>query len=161
MCGRLNERLDAFPQPWLPTTVHERRIMNSETPIDPALRPRNRSAHASFVIALFFLVQCFVFLGIIAIGMSPWGARLAASNPDHPFVNLAGLVVELSILFFPLDMITGALAILLGIRGLIVARRLPGDPGRARSIASLVLAAFVLFLPFLTVLLWASAFPRQ
>jgi hypothetical protein len=110
------------------------------------------------VIALVFLAQCIAFVAIIAIGMSPWGVRLAATNPNHPFVALAGMVVELSLLFFPLDLIAGLLVLILGRRGLAVARRLPGNFGKARSIAALVLAPLVFLLPFLTFLLWASAF---
>jgi hypothetical protein len=156
--GRQKEQRVASPLPRLSTVVREGRRMESKTPTDPALPHRNRSAQASLVIALVFLTQCVAFVAIIATGMSSWGVRLAATNPDHPFVNLAGLVVELSILFLLLDLIVGTLAILLGIRGLVVARRQPGNLGRDRSIAGLVLAALVLLLPFLTVLLWASAF---
>src|SRR5262245_24103893 len=98
--------------------------MSPETPADPALRPRNPSAQASFVIALVFLAQCVAFVAIIAIGMSPWGVRLATTNPDHPFVSLAGMVVESSLLFLPLDLSAGLLVLILGRRGLAVARRM-------------------------------------
>jgi hypothetical protein len=97
-------------------------------------------------------------VAIIAVGMSPWGVRLAATNPNHPFVSLAGMVVELSLLFLPLDLIAGLLVMILGRRGLAVSLRLPGNSGKAKLIAGLVLAPLVLLLPFLTALLWASSF---
>jgi hypothetical protein len=127
--------------------------MDPKAAPDPALLPRNRSARASLVIALAFLAQCVAFVAIIAIGKSSWGVRLAATNPDHPFVNLAGLVVELGILVLPLDLIAGTLGILLGIRGRVVARRLPGNLGRASSIAGMVLAPLVLLVSSLIAVL--------
>ena len=83
--------------------------MDSETPFVSNPAPRNRAAQASCVISLIFLIQCVAFLAIICFYMSSWCIRLVTTNPPHPLAGLGEAVVELSILFFPLDLIAGAL----------------------------------------------------
>ena len=132
----------------------------SESPLASNPGTRNRAAQASLVIALIFLIQCVAFLVIIIFYMSSWGIRFVTTNPTHPLASLGEIVVELSILFVPIDLITGALAILLGVRGRRAARRLPDHFGESRSLLGIVLGMLVLLLPFVTVLVWASGFKQ-
>lgn len=136
------------------------RPMNRETspPFSPTVR--NRSARASLVIALIFLIQCLAFLVIILIARSPAGTRFIQLNPDHPFVGLVEAVVELSLLFVPLDLLAGVLAILFGAFGFRAARRLPGQCGSSRSMTGIVMGVLLLVLPFVVIFSWASGWKQ-
>ncbi len=132
--------------------------MNEESSSARIPPPRNGAATASLVISFLFLVQCIAFLATIVVGLSSWGIRTMQGNPDHPLAVLSDAAVELNILFFPLDLIAGAVAIMLGIRGILVARRLAGNLGRSVSMIGIGFGLLVLILPFVTFFCWASAF---
>ena len=132
--------------------------MNQETPDPSSPPPRNTAARASVVIALVFLSQCLVLLATILFGLSSWGSRWVEAHPDHPLAGFADLAVELSLLCFPLDLIAGAAAVILGLRGFVVARRRTEGFGRRESLIGIGLGALVLLLPVVTVFCWARAF---
>jgi hypothetical protein len=130
--------------------------MNRETSPPSSPTARNRPAQASLVIALIFLIQCVAFLAIILIARSPAGTRFIQLNPNHPFVGLVEAVVELSLVFVPLDLLAGALVILFGAFGLRAARRLPGECGRSMSMTGIIMGVLLLVLPFMVIFSWAS-----
>jgi hypothetical protein len=134
----------------------QEQFMNLETSPPSSPTASNRPAQASLVIATIFVIQSVAFLAIILIARSPAGTRLIQRNPNHPLVFLVEFVVELSILFVPLDLLAGVLAILFGAFGLRAARRLPGECGRSKSTTGIVMGVLLLVLPFVVIFSWAS-----
>ena len=132
--------------------------MNQETPDPSRPRPRNMAARISVVIGLLFLTQCLVLMATILFGLSSWGSRWIEAHPDHPLAGIADLAVELNLLCFPLDLIAGAVAVVLGLRGLFVARRRAGGFRGRESLIGIGLGVLVLLLPFVTFFCWAGAF---
>jgi hypothetical protein len=133
-----------------------KQLMNPETSPPSSPTARNRPAQASLVIALIFLIQCVAFLVINLIARSPGGTRFIKTNPNHPLVGLVEAVVELSLVFVPLDLLAGALAIVFGTFGLRASRRLPGECGRSKSMTGIVMGVLLLVLPFVVIFSWAS-----
>lgn len=129
--------------------------MTQQPPAEPIVRSRNRAAQAALVIAALFLTQCVVFVAIIVFFTSPGGIQFVTKDPTNPWASLGEVVVELSILFFPLDLLAGALTIVLGIVGLRRAGRLPGRLGKRRSTFGILAGATLLVWPFVTFLWWA------
>ena len=132
--------------------------MSQNTPSPPGTTPRNRSSQVCLGIALVFLIQCVAFLSIILLSQSAWGTEFIKANPGHAFVGVAEGVVELTILFVPLDLLAGLLAIHFGASGLRDSRRLPGGPGKTMSKVGIAMGILLLVLPFVVLLSWASGF---
>jgi hypothetical protein len=127
-----------------------------DAPQKPGLLGKSFSLGTAILVA--FALQCVALQVLALCGVLPPIRDYLVAHPDHPLTSLVDWAAELNVLFFPLDLIAGAIGVFAGIRRLIAARARPEEFRGTWPGLRLFLGLLILGLPFTTLLCWASGF---